>query len=89
MAKRRRKLNKEMEKDISRIKRKIEFINAIINDITEDDLQEEYRSAFQNPQNVYVDLCVEYDTNGFTQEAEELMRRYNQLIIEFEEEFEI
>ena len=89
MARRRRKLSKEMEKEISIIKKKIELVTAIINDIRDEDLQEEYRNAFQETQNAYVNLCIEYDKNGFTPESEEGIVNYNKLIKEFESEYEI
>ena len=43
MAKRRRKLSPELEKNISLAKKQIELITAIIHDIDEDDIQEEYK----------------------------------------------
>ena len=89
MVRRRRKLSKDMEKEISLIKKRIELITAIINDIRDDELQEEYRSAFQLPQNAYVDLSVEYDTNGFTDVSEEALSSYKKLIHDFENDFEI
>ena len=46
MAKRRRKLSPELEKKISLAKKQIELITAIIHDINDDDIQEEYKSAF-------------------------------------------
>ena len=41
MAKRRRKLSPELEKNISLAKKQIELITAIIHDIDEEDIQEE------------------------------------------------
>ena len=46
MPKRRRKLSPELEKHISLAKKQIELITAIIHDIDEEDIQEEYKAAF-------------------------------------------
>ena len=43
MAKKRRKLSPELEKNISLAKKQIELITAIIHDIEEEDIQEEYK----------------------------------------------
>ena len=47
MPKKRRKLNQDMEKEISSAKKTVELIVAKINDIDEEDIQVEYRQAFQ------------------------------------------
>ncbi len=89
MAKRRRKLNKEMEQHIAQAKRKVELITAIINDIDEEDIQGEYRQAFEPAKSKYIFLSNLYDLEGFTEESQECLDTYNQLLNDFESEYEI
>ena len=46
MAKKRRKLSPELEKNISLAKKQIELITAIIHDIDDEDIHKDYMSAF-------------------------------------------
>ena len=46
MAKKRRKLNKEFEKNIYSSKKNVELVLAKIYDIDDEDIQKEYMSAF-------------------------------------------
>ena len=89
MPKKRRKLNKELENDIASAKRKVELITAKIFDIRDEDIQGEYRDAFQNVISSYLHLSNLYKTEGFTPESEATFALYKQLISEFEEEYEI
>ena len=47
MPKKRRKLSADMEKQIASAKRKVELVTAIIGDIEEEDIQGDYRLAFE------------------------------------------
>ena len=60
MAKKRRKLSKELEGEISKACKKVELITAIINDIQEEDIQTEYRTAFDPVRNTYLLLTTLY-----------------------------
>ena len=46
MARKRRKLSKEMEAEIKAAQKKVEFVSAMIRDIREEDIQNEYAEAF-------------------------------------------
>ena len=70
MAKRRRKLSPELEKNISLAKKQIELITAIIHDIDEDDIQEEYKSAFLPVMSTYMSLDQMYNEFGFNDDTE-------------------
>ena len=89
MPKKRRKLSKEMEKDISNAKRKVELISAIINDIRDEEIQGEYRLAFNAVKYAYTYLTTLYDAEGITNNSEESLLNYNKLLAKFEIEFEI
>ncbi len=89
MPKRRRKLSSEMEKEISSITKRVELITAIINDIDEEELQEEYRTAFSYAKDISVFLAKEYQVNGLTDDTEAALKRYHELITQFENEYEI
>ncbi|WP_353292601.1 hypothetical protein [Synechococcus sp. M16CYN] len=89
MPKKRRKLSKEMEADMTAAKRKIELISALINDIRDEEIQEEYMSAFIHIRSVVVNLVAKYTTDGFCRETESLLSSYQELIKNFEEEYEL
>ena len=89
MPKRRRKLSKELEKEIKHALKKVEFITAIINDIEDESIQGEYRTEFENVKNSLIILSVEYDTNGLTPSSEQAFRNYKELVSKFETEYEI
>ena len=76
MAKRRRKLSPELEKDIGLAKKQIELITAIIHDIDEEDIQEEYKSAFLPVMSSYMSLDQMYKDIGFNEESESLYKLY-------------
>ena len=89
MPKKRRKLSKELEGEISIAFKKVELITAIINDIQEEDIQNEFRTAFDSVRNTYLLLTTLYDSRGITEETEDLLKNYKILLQKFEEEYEI
>ncbi len=89
MPKRRRKLSAELEKEISAIKKQVELISAIINDISDEDLQNDYRSGFDQALSTAVYLTKEYDSNGVTPASEAALTLYKEAISKFESEYEI
>ena len=76
MAKRRRKLNPALEKNLSLAKKQIELITAIIHDIDEEDIQEEYKSAFLPVMSSYMSLDQMYNELGFNEATENLYQIY-------------
>ena len=89
MAKKRRKLDKNFEKIIYASKKKIELILAKIYDITDDDIQKEYMTAFQEVVNLFDLLNNDYQVVGFHENSEVLNKNFNDAIIKFEAEYEI
>ena len=89
MPKKRRKLSKELELLIAQAAKKVELITAQINDIQEDDIQSEYRTAFDPVRNTYLLLATLYKTEGLTDQTKELSTNYELLLRHFENEYEI
>ena len=89
MAKKRRKLDKNYEKIIYSSKKKIELILAKIYDITDDDIQKEYMSAFQEVVNLFDLLKNDYELVGFHEDSEALNKNFKEAISKFEAEYEI
>ncbi len=89
MAKKRRKLSKDLELEISKAIKKVELISAIINDIQEEDTQSEYREAFLPAKNSFLLLVGLYDTEGFTETTQNLIIKYKEQLATFESEYEI
>ena len=89
MAKRRRKLSPELEKKISLAKKQIELITAIIHDIDEDGIQEEYKSAFLPVMSAYMSLDQLYKEVGFNDETTNLHQLYLTKLEKFESEYEL
>ena len=89
MAKRRRKLSPELEKDIALAKKQIELITAIIHDIDEEDIQEEYKSAFLPVMSSYMSLDQMYKDIGFNEESESLYKLYLSNLKKFKSEYEL
>ena len=89
MAKRRRKLSREMEQEIKLGLKRVEFISAVINDIVDEEIQGEYISAFENVKNALVIISVEYDTNGYNDTSVKALEGYHTLIKKFEDEYEV
>ena len=89
MAKRRRKLSPELEKNISLAKKQIELITAIIHDIDEEDIQEEYKSAFLPVMSSYISLDNMYKEIGFNDETSHLYNLYLANLEKFKNEYEL
>ncbi len=89
MAKRRRKLSPELEKNISLAKKEIELITAIIHDIDEEDILEEYKSAFLPVMSVYMSLDQMYKDVGFNDDTSNLYAMYLSKLEKFKSEYEI
>ena len=89
MAKKRRKLDKNFEKIIYSSKKKIELILAKIYDITDDDIQKEYMSAFQEVVSLFDMLKDDYELVGFHEDSEILNKNFKEAISKFEDEYEI
>ena len=73
MAKKRRKLNSEMEKDIVAAKKQVELITAKINDIYDEDIQTEYRQSFQKVVLEVTTIEEYYKTSGYTDESIQML----------------
>ena len=89
MPKRRRKLSPELEKKISLAKKQIELITAIIHDIDEDDIQEEYKAAFLPVISAYMSLDQMYKEVGFNEETCNLHKLYLTNLEKFQNEYEL
>jgi len=89
MAKRRRKLSPELEKNISLAKKQIELITAIIHDIREEDIQEEYKSAFLPVMSAYMSLDKMYKEVGFNDDTTNLYKLYLSNLHNFKGEYEL
>ncbi len=89
MTKRRRKLSPELEKNISLAKKQIELITAIIHDIDEEDIQEEYKSAFLPVMSTYMSLDQMYKESGFNENTENLYNLYCSNLDKFKSEYEL
>jgi len=89
MAKKRRKLNKDFEKQIYSSKKNVELVLAKIYDIDDEDIQKEYMSAFNNVVYLYDVLKETYDQKGFDEDSEGLLTNYKNSFNLFESEFEI
>ena len=89
MAKRRRKLSPELEKNISLAKKQIELITAIIHDIDEEDILEEYKSAFLPVMSTYMSLDQMYKEVGFNEETTNIYKLYLSNLEKFKSEYEI
>ncbi len=89
MAKRRRKLSPELERNISIAKKQIELITAIIHDIDEEDIQEEYKSAFLPVMSAYMSLDKMYNDVGFNDDTSNLYNLYLANLDKFKSEYEL
>ena len=89
MPKKRRKLNKDFEKKIYTSKKNVELVLAKIYDIDDEDIQNEYMSAFNEVVNIYDQLKNDYELAGFNDNSEKLITAYNDAFNSFESEFEI
>ncbi len=89
MPRRRRKLSPELEKNISLAKKQVELITAIIHDINEEDIQEEYKSAFLPVMSSYMSLDQLYKEIGFNDDTNNLYNQYLTNLDKFKNEYEI
>ena len=89
MPKRRRKLSPELEKHISFAKKQIELLTAIIHDIDEEDIQEEYKAAFLPVMSTYMSLDQMYKESGFNENTENLYNLYCSNLDKFKSEYEL
>ena len=89
MVKKRRKLSPELEKNISLAKKQIELITAIIHDIDEEDIQEEYKSAFLPVMSTYMSLDQMYKDFGLNDDTTSLYKLYLSNLEKFKGEYEL
>ena len=89
MAKKRRKLNKDFEKEIYSSRKNVELVLAKIYDIDDEDIQKEYMNAFNNVIYLYDQLKEDYDQRGYNDNSDELLISYQNAFKFFESEFEI
>ena len=89
MAKKRRKLNKDIEKIIYSSKKNVELVLAKIYDIDDEDIQKEYMGAFNGVVYLYDELKKDYEQIGFNDNSEGLLKKYKNAFNLFESEFEI
>ena len=89
MPKKRRKLNKDFEKKIYSSRKSVELVLAKIYDIDDEEIQKEYKSAFNKVVNLYDQLKSDYEQIGFNENSEELIKNYKNAFNLFENEFEI
>ena len=89
MAKKRRKLNKDFEKKIYSSKKNVELVLAKIFDISDEDIQKEYMSAFNSVVNLYDELKEDYEKLGFNDSSEKILSNYKKALNLFESEYEI
>ncbi len=89
MAKKRRKLSPELEKNISLAKKQTELITAIIHDIDEEDIQEEYKSAFLPVMSAYMSLDKMYTEVGYNDDTSKLYQLYLSYLDKFKGEYEV
>ena len=89
MAKKRRKLNKDFEKEIYSSKKNVELVLAKIYDIDDEDIQKEYMSAFNRVVNLFNELKEDYEERGFNENSDEILLNYQNSFNLFESEFEI
>tara|TARA_B100000700_G_C14761067_1_gene722182 strand:+ start:447 stop:716 length:270 start_codon:yes stop_codon:yes gene_type:complete len=89
MPKKRRKLSKDMESKISAAKKAVELYTAKINDIYDEEIQTEYRQAFQKTVLEITSLEEYYKTSGFTSESETMLTNYTSFLESFLNEYEL
>ena len=89
MQKKRRKLNKDFEKKLHTSKKNVELVLAKIYDIDDEDIQQEYMSAFNKVVYLYDELNEDYEQKGFNDNSDERMTNFKNAFNLFESEFEI
>ena len=70
-------------------KKNVELVLAKIFDINDEDIQKEYMSAFNKVVYLYDELKEDYESQGFSDNSEELFTSYKNAFNIFESEFEI
>ena len=89
MPRKRRKLDKDFERIIYSSQKKIELILAKIFDISDEDIQKEYMSAFRNVSEIFDLVKDDYAKLGFNENSSKLIKNYLEAISKFESEYEI
>ena len=89
MPKKRRKLDKNFERIIYSANKRIELILAKIYDISDEDIQKEYMTAFGEVVNLFDSLGENYEELGFNENSELLNKKFEDGIAKFESEYEI
>ena len=89
MPKKRRKLNADHEKKIRKAQRDVELYLAKIYDISDDDIQAEYLSAFKIVISSYENMNQDYNLYGFNETSEDLINVYVTMLDEFKSNYEI
>tara|TARA_Y100001970_G_scaffold275538_1_gene376889 strand:- start:3721 stop:3990 length:270 start_codon:yes stop_codon:yes gene_type:complete len=89
MPKKRRKLNSEFEKEITKAQKNVELFLAKIYDIAEEDIQSEYLTAFKVVINSFDILNASYKSNGYLENSMDLLITYRDLLDKFINEYEI
>ena len=89
MAKKRRKLNKDFERQIYSSKKNVELVLAKIYDIDDEDIQKEYMGEFNKVVYLFDELKEDYEKKGFHDNSEEFLLNYKNALKLFESEFEI
>ncbi len=89
MTRKRRKLSPDLEKKISLAKKEIELITAIIHDIDDEEIQEEYKQAFLPVFSGYMALDQSYKDVGFNEEVENIYSTYIEALLKFKNEYEV
>ena len=70
-------------------KKNVELVLAKIYDIDDEDIQNEYMSAFNLVVNLYDELKQDYEQLGFNENSEDFLSNYINAFELFESEFEI
>ena len=78
-----------MRKKYIHQRKNVELVLAKIYDIDDEDIQKEYMSAFNKVVYLYDELKEDYETQGFTDNSEELLTNYKNAFNLSESEFEI
>ena len=89
MPKKRRRLNKDMENNIEKARKTVELITAKINDIEDEEIQVEYREAFNPIVIEATTVGTYYKDYGFSEESEAMISRFNDYLNKFLSEYEL
>ena len=66
MAKKRRKLNKDFEKNLYSLKKNVELVLAKIYDIDDEEIQKDYKDGFNKVVVLYEQIKNDYELIGFS-----------------------